>query len=541
MQNLWQIWQSLDMRRKMVVAGATLAVFLAVLGLSRMAAAPNMVLLYAGLSPASAGEVVAALDQSGAAYEVRGDSIYVDASARDALRMTLAAQGLPAAGGAGYEILDSLSGFGTTSQMFDAAYWRAKEGELARTILANPQIKSARVHIAQAPAQPFQRDVKPSASVTITTLSGAIAAGQADALRHLVAASVPGMLPGDVAVIDSVSGLIPPSNDMLAPSALGDSRAAELRANVERLLSARVGPGRAVVEVSVDVVTDSEQITERRVDPQGRVAISTETNSSTGSESASGSDVTVASNLPEGQGGSGAGGQSQSSEQRERVNYEISETTRDVVKAPGSIRKISVAVLVDGTQTVAADGSVTFTPRPDEELAVLRELVASAVGLDEGRGDVLTLKSLAFQPMADAGTLASASMFAGLDMMTLIQTAVLALVALVLGLFVVRPMFAGRAAGGDALALPAPGDDALALPGLGGGAAFDGMGDGVLTGEIDGFGNLPMVNLDNFDMGDGSGGGGDDPVARLRRLIEERRAESVEILRGWMEQEEEKA
>lgn len=529
MQNLMQIWQSLDTRRRIVVAGATLAVFLAILGLSRMAAAPNMTLLYAGLTPAAAGEVIAALDQNGANYEVRGDSIYVDDAARDTLRMTLASQGLPAAGGAGYEILDGLSGFGTTSQMFDAAYWRAKEGELARTLLANPQVKSARVHIAQAPTQPFQRNVKPSASVTITSISGAIPPAQAKAIRHLVAAAVPGMLAGDVAVIDSVSGLIASEEDQLTPSTMGDTRAAEMRANVERLLEARVGAGKAVVEVSVDVVTESEQISERKVDPNGRVAISTETNSSTGSETAAGTDVTVASNLPEGQNSGGANGRSESSESQERVNYEISETKRDVVKAPGAIKKISVAVLIDGTQTVAEDGTVSFAPRPEEELAVLRELVASAVGLDEARGDVLTLKSLAFEPLPEAGTLASASLFAGFDMMTLIQTLVLGLVALVLGLFVIRPMLAGRFAPAPSQMLPAP-DGALALPPL------EGNSD-VLTGEIDAFGDLPMVNLDNFDMGPDP----NDPVARLRRLIEERQAESVEILRGWMEQEQEKA
>ncbi|MFN3605820.1 MAG: flagellar M-ring protein FliF, partial [Cypionkella sp.] len=97
MQNLVQIWQSLDLRRQIILAGATLAVFLAILGLSRMAAAPNMTLLYAGLTPASAGEVVAALDQRGAQYEVRGDSIYVPDTQRDSLRMTLASEGLPAA------------------------------------------------------------------------------------------------------------------------------------------------------------------------------------------------------------------------------------------------------------------------------------------------------------------------------------------------------------------------------------------------------------------------------------------------------------
>ncbi len=534
MQNLIQIWQALDMRRRIIVAGATLAVFVAILGLSRMASAPNMTLLYAGLSAASAGEVVAALDAQGAIYEVRGDSIFVDSAARDSLRMTLASDGLPAAGGAGYEILDGLSGFGTTSQMFDAAYWRAKEGELARTILASPQVKSARVHIAQAPSQPFQRNVKPSASVTITSVNGAVSPQQANALRHLVAAAVPSMLPSDVAIIDSISGLIPADGDQAAPSGMADARAAELRANVERLLSARVGPGKAVVEVTVDVVTQSEQISERIVDPQSRVAISTESNSSTGSEQAAGTDVTVASNLPEGQDAAG-NGKSESSEQRERVNYEISETQREVVKGPGDIKKISVAVLIDGVRVVAEDGSVTNAPRPEEELAVLRELVASAVGLDEARGDVLTLKSLEFEPIPEAGTLASASLFAGLNMMSLIQTMVLAVVALILGLFVIRPMLAGRFAPKESQMLAAPSTQPLALPGLTNGD--------VLSGEIDNFGDLPMVNLDNFDMGDGANNTADstDPVARLRRLIEERQAESVEVLRGWMEKEDEKA
>ena len=128
---------------------------------------------------------------------------------RDSLRMTLAAEGLPANSGAGYELLDGLSGFGTTAQMFDAAYWRAKEGELARTIRANPQIKSARVHIAQAPEMPFQANVPPKASVTVTTAGGGLSTAQARAIRHLVAAAVPGLLPEAVAVIDSVGGLIP--------------------------------------------------------------------------------------------------------------------------------------------------------------------------------------------------------------------------------------------------------------------------------------------------------------------------------------------
>lgn len=529
MQNLLQIWQGLDARRRMIVLGATTAMFMAMIALSQMAGTPGMSLLYAGLNASAAGDVVAALDQRGVTYEVRGDSIYVDDAQRDSLRMTLAAEGLPANGGTGYELLDSLSGFGTTSQMFDAAYWRAKEGELARTILANPQIRAARVHIAQAPSQPFQRDIKPQASVTITSVGGGLPAVQAKALRHLIAASVPGMTPEEVAVIDSVSGLIASESDQSRPDAAAETRAHEIRGNVERLLAARVGAGKAVVEVSVDVVTESEAITERSFDPQGRVAISTDTNSRTGSNSQPSGDVTVASNLPAGDAGSGGAGKSETSETREQVNYEVSETKREIVKVPGSVRKISVAVLVDGQEVTAADGTVSVQPRPDDELAILRELVASAVGLDEARGDVLTLRSLTFQPVPLAGEFAEAGIFSGLgklDLMTLIQTAVLALVALVLGLFVIRPMVAGSS---RRSALPAP-DPLLALPAF----SKPDPEQRVLTGEIDD-GDLPTLSLVSEAEATA------DPIARLRRLIEERQAESVEILRGWMEHEEEKA
>src|SRR5690606_15865308 len=165
-----------------------------------------------------------------------------------------AAEGLPAAGGAGYELLDSIGGFGSTSQMFDAAYWRAKEGELARTILAVPDIKSARVHISQAPDDPFRRKDRPTASVTVATKNGSLSKAQADALRHLIASAVAGMRAEDVQVIDTVGGLI------LSPEARGVSgtaqdRAEEIRRNVQRLLEARVGVGKAAVEVSLELIT----------------------------------------------------------------------------------------------------------------------------------------------------------------------------------------------------------------------------------------------------------------------------------------------
>lgn len=532
MQNLVSIWSALDLRKKAIVLGATLAMFLAVLGLARMAGEPRLVLLYAGLESATAGQIVAALDQRGVAHEVRGDSIYVDINERDSLRMALAAEGLPAAGGAGYELLDTLTGFGTTSQMFDAAYWRAKEGELARTILAAPEVKSARVHIAQAPNGPFRRDERPTASVTVTTATGSLSEEQARAFRHLIASAVAGMRPEDVQVIDAVGGLVASETDDAGASTT--DRAAEIRRNVERLLEARVGPGKAVVEVSLDVITESEQITERKFDPQGRVAISTETEERSENSTAPGGDVTVASNLPEGDAAGGGNGQSQASETRERTNFEVSETQRELLRGPGGIRRLTVAVLVDGQMTIAADGTTTWQPRSEEEMAALRELVAAAVGLDETRGDILTLKSLEFQVPVAVGTEAQASLLPPLgpiDVMSIIQLSVLALVTLLLGLFVLRPILAsGRR---SQAGLP-PADEQLALPGT------LAAGNGALTGEIDDgltLPDLPMVDL----MEEAEALQQEDPATRLRRLIEERQAESIEILRGWLEPEEERA
>jgi flagellar M-ring protein FliF len=536
LQNVIATWSSLDMRRRVIIIVATLAVFGAVMGLGRMAGQPEMGLLYAGLEPAAAGEVITALDQRGVAYEVSGNSILVDVSQRDGLRMALAGEGLPAAGGGGYELLDSLSGFGTTSQMFDAAYWRAKEGEIARTLLAMPEVKAARVHIASAPSRAFQPETRATASVTLTTVSGSLSEAQAKAIRHLVASAVAGMKPEDVQIIDTVAGLIGGDAPMGYDTGDAADRAGVIKGNVERMLAARVGPGKAVVEVSVDLVSESEAITERKFDPQGRVAISSETDERSTTSTEPGGEVTVASNLPEGDATGGSQGKSESTETKERVNYEVSETQREILRSPGAVLRMTVAVMVDGVVTVAADGTRTWAPRADEELVTLRELVASAAGVDEARGDILTLKSLEFQevPIAE-GTAATASLlpeFGRIDLMSLIQTAVLALVALVLGLFVVRPILAsaGRAA------LPAPAEQ-LALPPASDGASQ--VLDGVVEADFDfgGFGSA---------LGNGLGGAlgealDEDPASRLRRLIEERQTETIEILRGWMEDEEEHA
>lgn len=529
MQQILNTWNALETRRKVIVVLATIAVLAAVIGLARMAAKPSLTLLYSGLENGAAGEVVRALEQRGVAYEVRGGAIFVESSQRDALRMTLASEGLPANNSRGYELLDGLSGFGTTSQMFDAAYWRAKEGELARTILAGPGITSARVHIANAGGNPFRRDLRPSASVAVMTSGDALPAAQAKALRYLVASAVAGLQPEDVTVVDG-TGAIVAGAESEAPSNTAEDRSAALRDKVQRLLEARVGPGNAVVEVTLETVNESESIREKRFDPSQRVAISTETEESNDtSQDAGVGAVTVASNLPDGDAGGGATSNSQNSHVRERINYEVSETEREILRAAGAIKRLTVAVLVNGTQIAGADGTQSIEPRNEEELAALRDLVASAVGFDESRGDVITLKSMTFEPVEPLGTAAAPGMIdrLSLDVMSLLQMAVLAIVALVLGLFVVRPLVARQDKSAPA-SLPAPKSSNTLQE------------TEALTGEIeDENGNfVPATGMQKTALAPVDPDTQSDAVERLRALIGERQDETVEILRNWLEDEE---
>jgi len=488
-QQFLKVWSGLERRGQIIVVLATAAMFVAILAMSRMAAAPSMTLLYAGLESGAAGDVVQSLEQRGVVYEVRGGSIFVDSSQRDELRLTLASEGLPANSNRGYELLDQLTGFGTTSQMFDAAYWRAKEGELARTIVSSPHVAMARVHIATTGSNPFQRGVTPKASVFITPNGSDVTGAQAKAVRFLVASAVSGLSADDVAVIDSNGALIG-STDAAPPAIGGDDKAQVLRDRVQRLLEA-----------------------------------------------------TVASNLPDQGNGAGTGsGSSQNAETRERINYEVSEIEREVVRAPGAIKRVTVAVLVNDASTTDAQGTVTTTARDPTELEALRELVSSAVGFDEARGDIITIKSMTLLSVPAVGTAAAGGMLSqvNLDIMSLIQMAVLAIVTLVLGLFVVRPLLSrpavGELPGPDPIAL-GPADDIPTFP------VADALSGEIETNSFD----LPDLNMtpgfDDSMLPDlpaiGAMGGSADPVERLRGMIGERQEETVEILRSWLEDEEE--
>lgn len=514
----------------MTLIGAFVGALMAVAGFAWLAGRAPMAMLYAGLDPAQAGEVMAEVDRLNVPYEVRGEQIWVPAADRDRLRMDLAAAGLPATGGQGYELLDTMSGFGTTSQMFDAAYWRAKEGELARTILALPNVKSARVHLAVPTSRGYRRDAAGTASVTVTTNGIAVTRDQARSLQFLVSSGVPGMPPEAVTVIDSAKGVVSPTED-----SLGADREVAMRENVERILEAHVGAGNAIVELNLDIESEREQLTEQRFDPKERALISEEVEeTSDESTNAAQAAVTASSNLPdsapEGQGESSKAARS---ENRQRSNYEVSRTTREVLRQPGAVKRLTVAVLVNGTATTGEGGEQTITPRSEAELGVIRELVASAVGFDEARGDQLTVKSLAFAGLTEGGTLAERPGW--LDRLALNDLARLALIglfALGVALVLLRPALKARVAG--AIAGPAP---VAALPAA---TVLDTSAPAEVAMPGMGFASLPDLPMASA-MGDGlaplglpAPDAGDSAIERLREMMRTRQEESVRLLSLWI-------
>ena len=340
--------------------------------------------------------------------------------------------------------------------------------------------------------------------------------GQAEAIRHLVASAVSALSPEQVAVIDTNYGVIlQPGMATAAQNNASelDGRAQELKANIERLLEARVGAGNAIVEVMVEATGISETTTQRLIDPDGTVPISSETENSTENSSGGGANtgaVTVASNLPD-TGETPADGSSTSTQTqtRERINYELSETLREQVRLPGEIARLSVAVLVNG-ETQTTNGTTTYTPRSDEELAAFQALVQSTVGFNADRGDVVTIETLQFPTPIEAGTVATAGFMSNfaINFPLIIQMGILAIVAAVLGMFVVRPILLNAAP--ELAQLPA-------------GERTSSDGEDYIDGA-------PLTAIEQTR----------DPVEILRETIAQRSDDTSFLLRNWIESDQSK-
>lgn len=486
MGSLAETWSRLSATRKGVLVAAVIGTMVTLFFLVRTATAPEMKLLFSGMEDDAAGEIVTALDQMGVPNEVRGSAIYVPADQRDRLRIELASDGLVKDGSAGYELLDGMSGFGTTRDMYRTAVKRAVEGELQRTIEAMPDVRRARIMIAMGEQRPFQRDeARTTASVTVSSAGGRLSQSTARGIRYLVALAIPGLSPDQVAVIDMENGVILAPGDEQAGQASEDREermAAMLRRRLEALLVSNVGDGNFTVQVTVETTREARTVSERIIDPDSQSPTSAQTTSTSERSTTPSATVTVASQLPDGDaaaGGAGAQGESESSTTSEAVAYTYSTTQREETVEPGGIRRIGVAIVVDEREEVGPEGEVTRTPRTREELQVIEQLIKAAIAFDEARGDTVEVVSLAFVDgpgSEEFGDEALGPSFMDQHGALLIQLGVLAIVAIALGLFVVRPILRSQPDYDEQAPLL---EGVLAPPGRGGEAA--GLGAETMT------------------------------------------------------------
>lgn len=446
MQSFIQTLRQLSLGRQVVLGGAVVAVIL-LMGLTVLnATKPPMALLYSGLDPARSGEILQALDSRNIPYEIKQQSIFVPQNERDRVRFDLAQEGLPKQAVKGYELLDNVNGFSVTSQMFSTSYWRAKEGELTRTILAIPGVDGARVHIGANMGTGFTRSsTVQSASVTLTT-SRALSLEQAEAIQYMVALSVSGLRADDVAVIDSNEGIIAGPNSMAArrTGPMANDLSSTMEQKIQRMLEARVGPGNAQVSVTVDVSREAQRTSSVSFDPESRVIRQRTVNdSNTTSSGGVGGALTVASNLPQAAAPEGNASESETRNSTESVSYELNEVRTETERLPGQIQRVTVAVLLNEQALISTVDTGAPTPAPEDMVAEFERLVATAAGLNFERGDGLTVELMPFAAIADEVVVAAPGLVERLieqHFWTGLQSLLLVLVIGALGFGVVRPI-----------------------------------------------------------------------------------------------------
>jgi len=424
------------------------------------------------------------LDRQAIPYELKNDGaiVLVPKDRVTQLRMKIAEGGLPKGGGMGYEIFDKSDSLGATSFVQNINHLRALEGELSRTIRAIGRVQAARVHLVLPERPLFSRDKVEASAAIVLKVRGVLETQQVRAIRHLVASAVNGLKPERVSVVDEAGRLLADgagSDGPGEPQARAEERQAafekRLREQIESIVSNVVGPGRARVQLTADF--DFNRITETsdRFDPEGRVVRSSQTREeqSTTSDSREGQ-VTVGNELPNAARGPGSGAgtenpqpqpRDQNKKSEEIVNYEISRTTKTEVVEGGRIKRVSVAVLVDGTYGKNDAGDVTYQPRSAEEMDRISALVRSAVGFDQRRGDQMEVINLRFaeaqaSPITEPSGWKSYLQFTKDDIMRGAELTVMTLLGLIVLFVVVRPLVQRILAPDERLQL------APALPGL---------------------------------------------------------------------------
>ncbi len=528
-------------------------------------ASPDMALLYGELSAQDSGQIIARLEQMNVPYRIgeEGGKIFVPQDQVGRSRMVIAEEGLPSGASIGYEIFDRSEGLGTTNFVQNINHVRALEGELARTIRSISTVKQARVHLVLPRRELFSRErQEPSASIILMLASsGGLDRQQVTSIQHLVAAAVPGLKPTMVSIVDDKGNLLARGTEEGDVSETA-SRAEEMRIGyesrmvrtIEDLLARSLGPGNVRAQVSAEM--DFDRVTENAeiFDPDGQVVRSTQVVEEQASNQDGGpAGVTVGNNLPDAlpelDGASGS--QSQTTRTEETVNYEITKTVKTHIREAGMVRRLSVAVMVNGVPVTDADGNTTYEPRSTADMEKIAALVRSAVGYDEARGDTIEVVEMPFVAF-EAGDTETQGLLLGLnkgDFMRIAELMVLGVVAVLVLLMVVRPLLGrllevdeeGAAEGAPGMLPAGGGQAALAGPDGSGAPRLAGDPSAVVATRV-GEDGVPEKNVAHeidqmIDLNQVTGRVRASSVKKIAEIIEKHPEEAVAIIRGWLHAE----
>lgn len=514
---------------------------------------PAMSVLFSDLGSQDVSAILKDLDARGIKYELRGDgqTVLVPKADVPRLRLDLASKGIPAGGGVGYEIFDKGDAFSSTSFVQNINHLRALEGELSRTIRSIGRVQAARVHLVIPERRLFERDREPPRASIALKLAGDLDAAQVRAVRHLVASAVDGLKPERVSIVDERGRLLADgaqSDQGLIGLGIEERQTAiekRIKGQVEDIVASVVGYGRARVQVSAALDTNRVESRSESYDPESRVLRSSQNRTEASTTTEGGGAVTVGNELPGAQQTQGAQqNQRENSQKNEEVaNYEISRTTRTEVLEGGRVKKLSVAVLVDGNYTRSPAGEISYQPRNNDELERIGELVRTAVGFDQGRGDKVEVVNLRFAEappapaeLTEQTLLQQLTSFTREDLIRFAELAVISLLTLVVLMTVVRPLLKQvlAADNSNVRAIPSFMRNGAALTvatgdPAGSGRAVTAGSDGELSVDVDAAPSERMLAIAQV-----KGQLKAQSVEKIGALVSQNPADSVAVLRSWI-------
>lgn len=381
--------------QKVVTGLALLALLVGGFMFTSWAARPALVPVFTNLASADAAAITEELAARGTEYELADSGRTVLVPQKDVyqLRLDLSAAGLPEGGTTGYELLDK-QGITTSEFRQRVDYQRALEGELSKTISSIDGVQGTTVHLVIPEQALFSEDTRqPSASVLIKGKPGrTLSAGQVQAVVHLVSSSVEGLDPAQVTVADAAGNVLSAAGDEGAAAAAGDARAAQtatfetrLQESVQQMLAPVVGAGKAVVRVKAELDFDKRETRTERFDSEQDAPTVSE---STATETYEGTGQVVGGVLGPENVTTPEGGDSSYDKEQVNRTYAVGKVTEKAVSAPGSVERLSVAVILD------AEAAGVVNP------AEVEQLVVAAAGIVPERGDVVEVSRMTFDDTA---------------------------------------------------------------------------------------------------------------------------------------------